>query len=230
MLKRTGAQAAIGTLLLIIMSCSRTVSDPVSISNTRLLPPPDQINTSLPQSTAPAPGQDIVLRGVAFAKTGDGGFPPDSRLTIRVFDAQTVNQGNGLAERIYTRSGVLPWPYELRLRSADLRNLFRPALSARLEGPDGRLIYKSDTAVPFSPEHDADIPLSLVIGDGVAALPGEKPIEQHIGAPIAQNPITSFGIPDLRSGYGAPTYDAPAYPGQTFESTTISGPPSNTIF
>jgi len=196
------------------------------------LPPPSQARVSAPQlpPSQPIPSaQDIVLRGVAFAASGDGRYPPNSRLTVRVYDAAAGNANDWAAEQNYTRSGGLPWPYEMRFRAAALNGIASPALTARIEGPDGRLVYQSERAVPLVAGGSEDIPMRLITGGGVSADSQQAP-DQYFDAPISRGPQSTDGIPDFRSSYGSPTYNTPAYPGQSYEPTTLSGPPSNTIF
>lgn len=183
-----------------------------------------------PRAATPQAGaQDIVLRGAAYAASGDGRFPPQSRMTVRVYDAAVGDVNEWIAEQSFTRSGVLPWPYTMRFRTEALKGVARPALAARIEGPDGRLVYQSQQAVPLVEGGSEDIPMvSVGVGGGSVALPQAR--EQYVGAPIQQRPLTSYGIPDDRATYGTPNYDNPAYSGQSFEPTSISGPPSNGVF
>ncbi len=229
MSKSPVTRAALTVALLAISACSQAPRD-VDPRLSQPLPPPSQVSSGAPLSSGAVPGpQDIVLRGAAFAVSGDGRYPQNSRLTVRVYDAAVGNVNEWVAEQSYTRSGGLPWPYEMRFRTEALKGVTNPALAARIEGPDGRLVYETPRAIPLVEGGSEDIPLSPVAGGGVAALPdGES--DQYIDSPIAQQPQQSYGIPDIRSSYGSPRYDAPVYLGQSYEPTSISGPPSNTIF
>jgi len=178
--------------------------------------------------------QDIVLRGVAFAQRGDGRFPPNSRLTIRVFDADRGNVGNPIVQETYSGSGVLPWPYSLNFRTEALAGVRQAALVAQLEGPDGQLIYQSAQPVPLVPGGSEDIPMIAVgassSSGGFSSGPSTARTDPFTGAPIERESITRYGIPDDRGIYGSPTFDAPVYPGQSYDPVSISGPPTNGVF
>lgn len=231
MLKPLVSRAALAASLLVIAACSQAPRE----TNARLtdpLPPPGPISSGgqvAPQfAPAPTNGSDIVLRGAAYAESGDGRFPPNSRMTVRVYDAAVGDVNDWAAEQSYSRSGALPWPYEMRFRTEALNGIARPVLAARIEGPDGRLVYQSDRAVPLVEGGSEDIPLVSVAGGGVVL--GTPADGQYIGAPVQQGPAQRYGIPDPNVGYGAPNYSNPVYSGQSFESTTFSGPPSNGTF
>ncbi len=222
-------RATYAVALLAISACSQAPRD-VDPRLSQPLPPPTQVSSrSVPSPALVPSGQEVVLRGTAFAVSGDGRYPQNSRLTVRVYDAAVGNVNDWVAEQSYTRSGGLPWPYEMRFRNEALNGITSPALAARIEGPDGRLVYETSRAIPLVDGGSEDIPLSPIAGGGIAALP-EQGSGQYLESPLAQQPQQSYGIPDIRSSYGSPRYDSPVYPGQSYEPTSISGPPSNTIF
>jgi len=176
--------------------------------------------------------QDVVLRGVAFAQDGDGRFPPNSTLTVRVYDAATGDVNNPLVQQTYSGSGVLPWPYAMNFRREALVGVRQASLAAQVEGPDGQLIYRSAQAVPLVPGGAEDIPLVPVAlgGGGFRAAEAPAKIDPFTGAPIKRESISRYGIPDDRTIYGSPNFDAPVYPGQSFDPVSISGPPTNGVF
>ena len=223
-------RASLVAALVAMSACAQSPRD----ANPRLsdpLPPPGPISSGGQYAAPPASAQDIRLAGVAFASSGDGRFPPNSRMTIRVYDAAVGEVNDWAAEQSYTRSGGLPWPYEMRFRSEALNGLARPAIAARIEGPDGRLMYQSNQAVPLVRGGSEDIPMSPVGAGGYSAVaPSAAPATTYVGAPVQRGPEPSYGIPDYNQTYGAPSYDAPVYPGQTFGSPSLSGPPSNEVF
>jgi len=233
MFKPLFGRAALCAALLAMAACAQTPRE-VNPRVSQPLPPPGPSISGgpipQPQYAAPpqAGAQDIVLRGAAYAVSGSGAFPPESRMTVRVYDAAVGDVNDWAAEQSYTRSGALPWPYEMRFRTEALNGIARPALAARIEGPDGRLVYQSEKAVPLIEGGSEDIPMTPVSGGGAVSLPNAQ--GQYVGAPIPRGPQSSYGIPDDRASYGAPSYDAPVYPGQSYEPTSISGPPSNSIF
>jgi len=236
------SRATFVVALFAVAACSQAPRD----TDQRVSPPPPPAQNQsylnpgaqpiAPQRAVPGnPGvaQDIVLRGVAYAARGDGRFPPNSTLTLRVYDAGgDIN--NPVAEQSYTRSGVLPWPYSMNFRTEALAGVRQPTLAGQIQGPNGQLIYRSEQAVALVPGGSEDIPLVAVGAGGgnlaVAPAPAPAAVDPFTGAPIQRGPVPQYGIPDYRSTYGAPTYDAPAYPGQSFEPTSISGPPSNGVF
>lgn len=242
MLNRLFGRAALCGAVLAMSACAQSSRD-VNPRISQPLPPPGP-NISggpIPQSQLAARppvviqngpqsnAQDIVLRGAAYAVSGDGRFPPSSRMTVRVYDAAVGNVNDWAAEQSYTRSGVLPWPYEMRFRSEALNGIARPALAARIEGPDGRLVYRTENAVPLVEGGSEDIPMTPVTGGGISSAPAQAP-GAYVGAPVVRGPQPRYGIPDNRASYGAPRYDTPTYSGQSFEPTSISGPPSNGVF
>jgi uncharacterized lipoprotein YbaY len=237
MFKPLVGRAALCGALLAMAACAQAPREANPVLSQPLPPPgPNVSGGPIPQSQYAAPpqagpragAQDIVLRGAAFAASGTGAFPPSSRMTVRVYDAAVGDVNDWVAEQSYTRSGALPWPYEMRFRTEALNGVVRPALAARIEGPDGRLYYRSERAVPLVEGGSEDIPMSAVSAGGAVSLPGAQ--GQYVGAPVQRGAQSSYGIPDDRASYGAPSYDAPVYPGQTYEPTSISGPPSNSIF
>jgi len=231
MLKSLKKRAVVASTLFAVAACSSAPRE----TDPRLsqpLPPPLETRTGAP---LPSPSgfdsgiQGVVVRGVAFATSGDGRYPQNSRLTVRVYDAAGGNANAWIAEQNFTRSGGLPWPYELRIGAAKLSGITSPALAARIEGPDGRLVYQSQGNVPLVAGVSEDIPMVRVTGGGVAAISEQVPGEYN-DAPLQRGVQSTDGIPDFRSSYGSPSYNTPAYPGQSYEPTTLSGPPSNTIF
>lgn len=241
MFKPLVGRVALTAALFAMAACSTAQRNP----DPRLsqpFPAPAQPYTGGPQY-APAPIQaqpqpqqgglsgprDIVLRGVAYANSGDGRFPPNSTLTVRVFDAAGGDVNDPDVEQSYTRSGVLPWPYTMGFRTEAIAGLRQPTLAAQIEGPDGQLIYRSSQAVPLVPGGSEDIPLDAV-GVGATAGGNPTPVDPYTGAPIQRGPQSAYGIPDDRTTYGAPNYDAPVYSGQSYQPVGISGPPSNGVF
>jgi len=196
------------------------------------------INPGTQQPVAPrqnvqaAPvAQDIVLRGVAFAQRGDGRFPPNSTLTVRVYDA-AGDINNPVAQQTFNGSGVLPWPYSFNFRQEALAGIRQASLAAQVEGPDGQLIYRSANAVPLIRGGSEDIPMVAVgaSGGGFSAAPAPAELDPFTGEPIQRAARSQYGIPDINEVYGAPNFDAPVYPGQSFDSTSFSGPPTNGVF
>jgi len=191
--------------------------------------PPPRAGTST--STIPAPqigAQDVFLRGAAFAAAGNGQLPPDSQMTVRVYDAAAGgNPSEWLAEQSYVRSGGLPWPYGMEFRTEALKGVQRPVIAAQISGPDGRLLYRSERPVPLIAGGSEDLPMVPVTGSGVA---GGVPAEAYNGAAIKPRVPTTYGIPDFNASYGTPTYDTPVYQGQSYERSTLSSPPGNGVF
>lgn len=235
-------RAALTAALFAMAACSTAQRNP----DPRLsqpLPPPGPSYSGGGQQYAPAPvqaqpqpgglagAQDIVLRGVAYAASGDGRFPPNSKMTVRVFDAAGGDVNNPDVEQSFTRSGVLPWPYTMNFRTEAIAGLRQPTLAAQIEGPDGQLIYRSAQAVPLVPGGSEDIPMAAASGSASAgAIPAPAQIDPFTGAPIQRGPQPRYGIPDDRNAYGAPNYDSTVYPGQSYQPVGISGPPSNGVF
>ena len=220
------------------------VGDPV--------PPPGAVTPGpaqpygTPPSYAPPPpagygqagAQDAVLRGAAYLQAGGSTqVQPGSRMTVRVYDAERADVNRPIAERVFTSNGQgLPWAYELRVPLESMRTLTKPAVAARIESPDGRLLYLNDRAVTLSEGGADDIPMVPANAGSSgfteyrpAGTPTPQPNYTDYGLPQQQAQPT-YGIPDYDPGYGAPTYDVPTYPGQTYDSPSISGPPSNTIY
>ena len=242
MFKLFVSRVAMATALLTMAACA---SSSRNAADQRVAPPPPiQPQQSLsylnsgarpappPLSTAPqnAVAQDIVLRGVAFAQSGAGRFPPNSTLTVRVFDTVGGNVGNPITEQSYTSSGVLPWPYAMNFRREALAGVRQASLAAKIEGPDGQVVYQSANPVPLIPGRSEDIPMVAVGAAATSAAATPARIDPFTGAPIERVGDSLYGIPDINSSYGAPTFDSPTYPGQSFEPTTISGPPRNNVF
>ena len=209
------------------------------------LPPPNTPNQSLtylnPGAPARAPqrsfqpspaAQDVVLRGVAYAERGDGRFPPNSTLTLRVYDAANGDVNNPILEESFKGSGVLPWPYSMNLRREALRGARQQSVAGQIEGPDGQLIYRSEQAVLLVPGSSDDIPLVAVGAGGgnVGVVQAPARVDPFTGVPYEPGPTSQYGIPDINTTYGAPTFDSPTYPNQSFDQTTISGPPRNNVF
>lgn len=225
-------RAALAASALAMAACAQAPRE----TNPRLsdpLPPPAPVTQAAPQApvqAAPQAGaQDIVLRGAAYAVSGDGRFPPNSQMTVRVYDAAVGDVNQWVAEQSFTRSGGLPWPYSMNFRSEALRGVSQPALAARIEGPRGELIYQTEQAVALVPGKAEDIPMSFV-GGGVGIAPAANPAQSYVGASVQREVPTRYGIPDDRAAYGTQNYDASVYPGQSYQPSTLSGPPSNGVF
>ncbi len=234
---------AVVTALFALAACSSAprAADP---RLSQPLPPPGAVTPGGGQAIQPqrlaAPGlqrpggvpQDIVLRGVAFAESGDGRFPPESVLTVRVYDAAGAGINDPEIEQRFIRSGVLPLPYSINFRSEALAGVRQPTLAAQLEGPDGQIIYRSASAVPLVPGGSEDIPMVPVglASANAGAPPAPAGIDPFTGAPIQRRPSSQYGIPDIRDGFGAPTFDSPIHPGQSYDPISISGPPTNGVF
>jgi uncharacterized lipoprotein YbaY len=220
------ARGALAVALIALAGCSQS-SAPNQAGLSDPLPPP-RVGTST--STVPAPqfgGQDIFLRGAAFAAAGDGLLPPDSQMTVRVFDAVDGDPTEWVAEQSYTRNGGLPWPYGMEFRTEALQGVQRPVIAAQISGPDGRLIYRSERPVPLVAGGSEDLPMVPVTGSGVAS---SVPADAYSGAAVKPRVPTTYGIPDFNASYGTPTYDTPVYQGQSYERSTLSGPPGNGVF
>jgi len=127
---------------------------------------------------------------------------------------------------------VLPWPYSFNFRSEVLGGVRQPSLAAQVEGPDGQLIYRSANAVPLIRGGSEDIPMIAVgaANTGFSAAPAPANLDPFTGEPIQRAARSQYGIPDINEVYGAPNFDAPVYPGQSFDSTSFSGPPTNGVF
>lgn len=206
------------------------------------LPPPGPVSPgpAQPYPTAQQPyagPQDAVLRGVAYlAAGGNAQVPSGSRMTVRVYDAQTADVNRPIAQRDYTSNGQgLPWSYELRVPLEAMQTLNRPAVAARIEAPDGRVLYLNDRAVNLSQGSADDIPMvpagATSQGFSQYQPPSTGPVQTTYPGyePVPQYARPTYGIPE-DTGYGRPTYDQPVYPGQTYGGSTLSGPPSNITY
>ena len=242
MLKSFVSQITLAAALLSLAACASSTRN---IADLRVAPPSapqqslPQQNLSLRPALPPPPrnapinagAQDIVLRGVAFAQSGDGRFPPDSTLTVRVFDAVVGNVGDPITEQSYKSSGVLPWPYAMNFRREALAGVRQASLAAQFAGPDGQVIYKSAGPVPLIPGSSEEIPMvAFGPAGGTFVSTGPARVDPFTGVSIERGASSRYGIPDINSSYGAPTFDSPIHPGQSFEQTTISGPPRNSVF
>ena len=115
----------------------------------------------------PPAGPSVIVAGQARAADGTlGRYPQGSRMVVRVYDAGvTVNRP--LVERTFTRgTGSLPWAYEVRVPDAAFRSLQRPAVAARVEAPDGVVIYKNVDAVLMRAGAADDIPMVRQVAPG----------------------------------------------------------------
>ena len=238
MFKPIVSRATVAVALFAMAACSQA---PRNTEQRVSPPPPPAPNQAYlnpgAQSIAPQGGlpsnrsvaQDVVLRGVAYAARGDGRFPPNSTLTLRVYDAGgDIN--NPVAQQSYTRSGVLPWPYAMNFRTEVLAGVRQPLLAGQIEGPDGQVIYRTEQPVTLVPGGSEDIPLVAVGGGGANVTAAPADVDPFTGAPIQRGASSQYGIPDLRGAYGAPSYDVPVYSGQSFEPISASGPPTNGVF
>lgn len=115
----------------------------------------------------PPAGPSVLVAGEARAVDGTRGrYPQGSRMVVRVYDAGiTVNRP--LVERTFPQgSGALPWRYEVRVPEQAFRQLQRPAVAARIEAPDGVVIYKNADAVLMRAGAPDDIPMVRQVPPG----------------------------------------------------------------
>jgi len=129
----------------------------------RPAPPPVQ---QVAQRPAPQPAprqseQQVAIGGTAFPTDGSQGrVPPGSRLMVRVYDAAGGDVNVRAAEGAFRVTGGLPVRYKVPVPARALEAMDLPAVAARVESPNGGVVYRNETAVLLKEGANGDIPMT----------------------------------------------------------------------
>jgi len=130
----------------------------------RPAPPPAQQVAQRP-AERPAPRrseQQVAIGGTAFPTDGSQGrVPPGSRLVVRVYDAAGGDVNVRAAEGAFRVSDGLPVRYKVPVPARALEAMDLPAVAARVESPNGGVVYRNETAVLLKEGANGDIPMTL---------------------------------------------------------------------
>lgn len=123
--------------------------------------PVQQVQRPVERPAARPSEQQVAIGGTAFPVDGsEGSVPPGSRLVVRVYDAAGGDVNVRVAEGAFRVSDGLPARYKVPVPARALRTMDLPAVAARVESPNGGIIYRNETAVLLKEGANGDIPMT----------------------------------------------------------------------
>lgn len=127
-----------------------------------------------PRAPAPQADQQAAISGTAFPTgSGRGEVPPGSRLVVRVYDAAGGDVNVRVAEGAFPVESGLPARYEVPVSLRTLRALELPAVAARVESPQGGVVFRNEAAVLLKSGAPGDIPMTRQSKEAASAVTRE---------------------------------------------------------
>ncbi|GAB3332481.1 YbaY family lipoprotein [Marilutibacter aestuarii] len=157
----------LGGLVLALSACQPTPPAPATAAGDA---------AATPAEAAPAPA-DAMIEGRATYRERML-LPPGSRLSVQLLDNQLADTPRAvLAEVEVEDARSSPIPFRLPYDATELRPNGLYGLHASVRGPDGRLLFVTDTRHAVDPASDAPIELLMkrVAGRAAPDTPGEVP-------------------------------------------------------
>jgi len=135
---------------------------PVQQQAQRPVAPVQQVQRPVERPAARPSEQQVAIGGTAFPADGSqGSVPPGSRLVVRVYDAAGGDVNVRAAEGAFRVSDGLPARYKVPVPARAIQAMDLPAVAARVESPNGGVIYRNETAVLLKEGANGDIPMTL---------------------------------------------------------------------